>query len=76
MEFVQKADDDDHTRRCRYNAAGMTWKEEEKGTRFKDLPDVYVVYIAEHDFLHGGRTVYHLSFNPVCTRNSAARGAG
>ena len=57
---VQKADDDDHTRRCRYNAAGMTWEEAEKGTRFKDLPDVYVVYIAEHDFLHGGRTVYHV----------------
>ena len=60
MEFVQKADDDDHIRRCRYNAAGMTWKEAEKGTRFKDLPDVCVVYITEHDFLHGGRTIYHV----------------
>ena len=57
---VQKADDDDHIRRCRYNAAGMTWREAEKGTRFKDLPDVCVVYITEHDFLHGGRTVYHV----------------
>ena len=57
---VQKADDDDHIRRCRYNAAGMTWKEAEKGTRFKDLPDVCVVYITEHNFLHGGRTVYHV----------------
>ena len=57
---VQKADDDDHIRRCRYNAAGMTWKEAEKGTRFKNLPDVCVVYITEHDFLHGGRTVYHV----------------
>ena len=57
---VQKADDDDHIRRCRYNAAGMTWKEAEKGTRFKDIPDVCVVYITEHDFLHGGRTVYHV----------------
>ena len=57
---VQKADDDDHIRRCRYNAAGMTWKEAEKGIRFKDLPDVCVVYITEHDFLHGGRTVYHV----------------
>jgi len=60
MEFVQKADDDDHIRRCRYNAAGMTWKEAEKGTRFRDLPDVCVVYITEHDFLHGGRTIYHV----------------
>ena len=60
MEFVQKADDDDHIRRCRYNAAGMTWKEAEKGIRFRDLPDVCVVYITEHDFLHGGRTVYHV----------------
>ena len=57
---VQKADDDDHIRRCRYNAAGMTWKEAEKGIRFRDLPDVCVVYITEHDFLHGGRTVYHV----------------
>ena len=57
---VQKADDDDHIRRCRYNAAGMTWKEAEKGTRFRDLPDVCVVYITEHDFLHGGRTIYHV----------------
>ena len=38
----------------------MTWKEAEKGTRFKDLPDVCVVYITEHDFLHGGHTVYHV----------------
>ena len=38
----------------------MTWKEAEKGTRFRDLPDVCVVYITEHDFLHGGRTVYHV----------------
>jgi len=57
---VQKADVDDHIRRCRYNTAGMTWKEAEKGTRFKDLPDVCVVYITEHDFLHGGHTVYHV----------------
>ena len=57
---VQKADDDDHIRRCRYNAAGMTWKEAEKGTRFRDLPDVCLVYITEHDFLHGGRTIYHV----------------
>ena len=57
---VQKADDDDHIRRCRNNAAGMTWKEAEKGIRFRDLPDVCVVYITEHDFLHGGRTVYHV----------------
>lgn len=57
---VQKADDDDHIRRCRYNAAGMTWKEAEKGIRFRDLPDVCVVYITEHAFLHGGRTVYHV----------------
>ena len=57
---VQRADDDDHFKRVRVNEAGVTWKATEKGTSFKETPDVIVVYISEFDILKGEKTTYHV----------------
>lgn len=57
---VQRADNDDHLRRVRYNSSGITWTETEKGTDFKNIPDLCVIYISEFDFLGGGHTIYHI----------------
>ena len=38
----------------------ITAKETDIGTRFGNIPEVYVIYISEFDFLKGGRTIYHI----------------
>ncbi len=48
---VQKADDDDHQKRVRYNAACITANITEAGVKFEKVPDVCVIYITKNDFL-------------------------
>lgn len=55
---VQKADDD-HQKRVRYNGACVQILSLEKGMKFGELPDVYMVYITEKDIFKRGRTIYH-----------------
>lgn len=57
---VQRADQDDHLRRARYNASGITWTKANKSEKFENIPDVCIVYISQFDFLRGGRTTYHV----------------
>lgn len=57
---IQRADNDNHLKRARFNAASITVKESEIGTNFEKVKDVYIVYISEKDFFKGGLT-YHLS---------------
>lgn len=57
---VQRADDDDHFRRARYNASCITANVTDPGQKFKNVPDVIIVYITEHDFLKRGKTIYHI----------------
>ena len=57
---VQRADDDDHLRRARFNASSITVKESEPGDRFEKVLELYVVYISEFDFLKENRTIYHI----------------
>lgn len=57
---VQRADNDNHLKRARFNAASITVKESEPGTNFDKVKDVYIVYISEKDFLSGGFTTYHI----------------
>ena len=57
---VQRADSDNHLRRARFNAASITVKDSEPGDDFKNVIDLYVVYISEFDFLKGGLTTYHV----------------
>ena len=56
---VQRANDCDHIRRARYNASAITVYKSEPGDEFKDVQEVYVVYLTEDDFLKERRTIYH-----------------
>ena len=57
---VQRADNDDHLRRARFNASSITVKESDPGDRFEKTLDLYIVYISEFDFLKGELTIYHV----------------
>lgn len=57
---IQKADNDDHLRRVRYNAACITANVTTPGEKFKNIPDVIVICISQNDFLKSGKTIYHV----------------
>ena len=57
---VQKSDNDDHERRVRYNGANIDTFITEKGKKFKELPDLYIVYISSFDFFKKNKTIYHV----------------
>lgn len=57
---MQLADNDDHLRRVRYNAACITVDRTDTGTTFTMVADVKIVYISAFDSLQRGRTIYHL----------------
>ena len=57
---VQRADDDDHQRRVRYNGAILTTNITEPGTKFKNVPNVTIVYISKFDIYKGSRPLYHV----------------
>lgn len=57
---VQKANDDDHQRRVRYNTSCITANITEPGSKFKNVPNVIGIYISKFDMFKGGKTVYHI----------------
>ncbi len=57
---VQKADDDDHQKRVRYNTSCVTANITEPGTKFEKVPDVIGIYISKFDMFKSGKTVYHI----------------
>ena len=57
---VQKENDDDHVKRVRYNSSCITANISDVGIKFKDVPNVYVIYISKSDIFHGGLTLYHV----------------
>ena len=57
---VQRSDHDDHLKRARYNASAITVHDSQTGEDFSEIPEVYIVYISEFDFLSEGRTIYHI----------------
>ena len=57
---VQKANDDDHQRRVRYNASCVTANITEPGMKFRNVPHVCSIYISKFDMFQGGKTVYHI----------------
>ena len=58
---VQRADNDDHYRRVRFNEAILTVRESQSNSKFRDIPNVYMVYISEKDFIGGGSPIYHIN---------------
>ena len=57
---MQKADDDNHVRRVRYNTSCVTANITEPGTKFEKVPDVIGIYISKFDMFKSGKTVYHI----------------
>jgi predicted transposase/invertase (TIGR01784 family) len=57
---IQKADDDDHQKRVRFNRSNIDTVFVEKGIDYKELPDVYVIFISRFDPFEENRTVYHI----------------
>ena len=57
---VQKADDDNHLKRARYNAAVLTTNISETGKKFEFIPDVCIVFISKFDIFDGGLPLYHV----------------
>lgn len=58
---VQKADDDNHQKRIRFNRSNIDTAFVEKGIQYKDLPDVYLIFISKFDTFQENRTIYHIS---------------
>lgn len=57
---VQRADNDNHLRRARFNASSITVKYSHTGDHFEDVIELYVIYISDFDFLNKGKTIYHV----------------
>ena len=57
---VQKPFDDDHQRRVRYNGSVLTANIVDPGDKFKNVPDVCMVYIAKLDIFGHDLNVYHV----------------
>ena len=57
---VQKANDDDHQKRVRYNTSCITANITEPGAKFKNVPDVIAIYISKFDMFQSEKTVYHI----------------
>jgi predicted transposase/invertase (TIGR01784 family) len=57
---VQKANDDDHQRRVRYNGAILTTNVSDPGIKFENVPDVTVVFISKFDIFDGNLPLYHV----------------
>lgn len=57
---VQKADDDDHQRRIRYNGAILTTNISDPGIKFENVPDVCIVFISKFDIFEGNLPLYHV----------------
>lgn len=57
---VQKADDDNHQKRVRFNQSNIDTLLTEKGIKYENLPDVYMVFISKFDIFAKGRTIYHI----------------
>ena len=54
------SDNDNHLRRVRYNASCITANVTNTGSKFEEVPNVYVIYISKFDIFGDGRTIYHV----------------
>ena len=71
---IQRADNDNHVKRVRYNASAITVKCSEPGDRFDHVQELYVIYIADFDVLGNGRTISHAEM--VCKETGVALNDG
>ena len=57
---VQKANEDNHLKRVRYNASVLTAKVTEAGKQFEFVPDVCIIFISAFDLFKGNLPLYHV----------------
>lgn len=57
---VQKANDDNHVKRVRYNTSSITVNITEPGVKFEKVPDVIGIFISEFDMFKHNKTIYHI----------------
>ena len=57
---VQKADDDHHQKRVRFNISNVDTSLVEKGIPYRELPDVYAIFLSRFDPFHEQKTIYHV----------------
>ena len=57
---VQKANDDNHLKRVRYNASVLTANVTEPGKQFEFVPDVCIIFISAFDLFKGNLPLYHM----------------
>ena len=58
---VQKANNDNHQKRLRFNQANIDTSFVEKGITYEQLPDIYLIFISSFDIFNKGRTIYHIN---------------
>ena len=58
---VQRADSGASPRRARYHASVMDANLLQASEDFEALPELYVIFITEHDVLGGGLPIYHIN---------------
>ena len=57
---VQKANDDNHEKRVRYNASCITANITAPGEKFEKVPDIISIFISKFDIFGAGKTIYHV----------------
>jgi len=57
---VQKANDDNHLKRVRYNASVLTANVTETGKQFEFVPDICIIFISAFDLFKGNLPLYHV----------------
>ena len=57
---VQKADDDDHEERVRYNASVVTANRTPKSVKFRDVAKIISIFISKFDIFGDGLPIYHV----------------
>lgn len=56
---MQKSGGDDYERRMRFNQANVDTTFVERGTAYKDFPDVYIIMLSKSDIFAQKRTICH-----------------
>ena len=57
---VQKANDDNHQKRVRYNTSCITANITNPGIKFEKVPNVIGIFISKFDMFKKGKTIYHI----------------
>lgn len=58
---IQRADEGADPRRIRYHQAMLDSHTLKSKQKFKDLPNLYIIFILEHDMFETGQAVYHVN---------------